>query len=565
MIYREPALEDIDRHVLLAIAALRKRLGFLTQHNPRRWTGSLRKATLARAIQGSNSIEGYVASLDEAMAAVNEEPPLDERTETWLAINGYREALTYILQTVEDPTFEFGRQFLKSLHFMMIQHDMAKRPGQWRSGPIYVVDDRYPDPLYEAPDSEQVDELVEELVRAVRADGPFPVIVKAAMAHLNLAMIHPFRDGNGRMARALQTLVLAQDGLVHPIFSSIEEWLGANTPAYYEILRKMSDGTWSPGHDTLPWIRFCLTAHYQQAFTLVRRHEEYAALFELIEGDVTRRGLHQRTAIPLFDAALGARITNAKYQKDAEVSAQVATRDLRALVDHGLLAPRGEKRGASLLRQRGPGGDASANQDPQACARSLFGPARPALGRCGTSASRPLIPEPLPVQFQLGLIHRRAIPAARTGRRQRLGILHCTLSPLPCPATSASLVTTWQNCPSSTARVSAAASSALQRRPVRSLTSAATTPSAGTKVMKPSACAMRTVDSTVPESIAPQTTISWVPVVSSTCIRSVPMKALAVRCSSTVSVSRGFVSASHSWPGAPGASGAAGSIESVRR
>ena len=56
------------------------------------------------------------------------------------------------------------------------------------------------------------------------------------MAHLNLVMIHPFRDGNGRMARALATLVLTRSDIGEPEFSSIEEWLGANTEDYYSVL-----------------------------------------------------------------------------------------------------------------------------------------------------------------------------------------------------------------------------------------------------------------------------------------------------------------------------------------
>jgi Fic family protein len=52
------------------------------------------------------------------------------------------------------------------------------------------------------------------------------------MAHLNLVMIHPFRDGNGRMARALATLVLTRSDIGEPEFCSIEEWLGANTEDY---------------------------------------------------------------------------------------------------------------------------------------------------------------------------------------------------------------------------------------------------------------------------------------------------------------------------------------------
>ena len=54
------------------------------------------------------------------------------------------------------------------------------------------------------------------------------------MAHLNLAMIHPFSDGNGRLARCLQTLLLAREQIVSPVFSSIEEYLGQNTQAYSE-------------------------------------------------------------------------------------------------------------------------------------------------------------------------------------------------------------------------------------------------------------------------------------------------------------------------------------------
>jgi len=350
MIYEEPQLTDADKHVLELINEQRSKLSKYTMHSPKRWLGSLRKATLARAIRGSNSIEGYDATLDEAMAAVEEEPPIDERTETWLAINGYRSAMTYILQSCQDPTFEFGKQFLKSLHFMMIHWDMSKSPGQWRTREIFVVDDRLPDPVYEAPNHETVDSLVEELVEYVKTNSATSVLVKAAMAHLNLTMIHPFRDGNGRMARALQTMVLAQDGLVNPIFSSIEEWLGRYTPEYYRALEQMSNGKWSPEFSASSWIRFCLTAHYQQALTIIRRHEEYDALFERIEKVVKDRGINDRCILPLFDAAVGMRITNPRYQKETEVSVHTATRDLRALVELGLLDPKGEKRGRYYVR-----------------------------------------------------------------------------------------------------------------------------------------------------------------------------------------------------------------------
>jgi Fic family protein len=345
MIFEEPTLGSKDEAVLDIIREQRETLKIYTQINPRRWYGSLRRSTFARAIQGSNSIEGYNATIDEAIAAVDEEPPFDERTETWFAINGYRQAMTYIIQAAADPYFEFSKQFLKSLHFMMTSFDLNAFPGQWRPGTVYVVNRRTADVVYEAPDKNLVDPLVVELVQYLEDGSHKSSRVKAAMAHLNLTMIHPFKDGNGRIARALQTLMLAREGIIHPLFSSIEEWLGKNTDEYYAVLAEVGQGSWNPGNDTLPWIQFCLKAHYQQAAVLIRRHDEYENLFGIIDRITTREGLHTRTAVPLFECALGTRLTNSRYQKGAEVSSYVATRELKQLSDIGLLEPVGERRG----------------------------------------------------------------------------------------------------------------------------------------------------------------------------------------------------------------------------
>lgn len=349
MIFTEPELQDEDRRVLHLIRAQRERLRAYTQHNPRRWAGSLRRSTFARAIQGSNSIEGYVASMDEAIAAVDDEPPVDERTETWHAINGYRAALTYIMQAANDQYFEFSKQFLKSLHFMMTGFDLTAFPGQWRPGAVYVVDRKSGETVYTSPDSDLVDPLVQELVRYLSEPKQESSAVKAAMAHLNLTLIHPFKDGNGRMARALQTLVLAREGILHPLFSSIEEWLGRNTEDYYRVLKEVGGGNWSPQNDALPWVRFCLKAHYQQAATLIRRNEEYEDLFDILDDIVDSSKLNPRIAIPLFELSLGFRMTNSRYQNIAEVTHHVASRDLRQLSDLGLIEPRGEKRGRYYL------------------------------------------------------------------------------------------------------------------------------------------------------------------------------------------------------------------------
>ncbi len=345
MIFAEPKLKSDDERVLDMIRNQRARLSSWTQSVPRRWFGSLRRNTFARAIQGSNTIEGYHATLDEVIAAVEDEPPLGERTETWLAISGYRDALTYVLQASEDPFFEFSKQYLKSLHFMMVGFDLSAFPGRWRPGTVYVVNKATGDTVYDAPDVELVDPLIQELIAYLAEPAEKSSIVTAGMAHLNLTMIHPFKDGNGRMARALQTLMLAKEGHVHPIFSSVEEWLGRNTEDYYAVLSQVGQGSWNPKNDALPWIRFCLKAHYQQAATMIRRFDEYNDLFEIIKDIIEAHKLNERMSLPLFDCALGLRMTNTRYQKDADVTQYVAGRDLKQLADLELITPHGEKRG----------------------------------------------------------------------------------------------------------------------------------------------------------------------------------------------------------------------------
>ena len=187
---------------------------------------------------------------------------------------------------------------------------------------------------------------MEELVDSLNQSPPeVSGIVKAAMAHLNLVMLHPFSDGNGRMARCLQSLVLARTGSLAPPFSSIEEYLGHNTRTYYDVLAEVGGGAWRPDRDARPWLRFCLTAHYRQAHTLLIRTRELQRLWDALEEDLKRRCLPDRTLLALADAALGLRVRNATYRPIADISDHLASRDFKALVEAGLLVAQGERRG----------------------------------------------------------------------------------------------------------------------------------------------------------------------------------------------------------------------------
>ena len=342
MIFNTPMLNEQEELVIERIEEVRKQLSYAVQY--RRWTGNLRRMAFAKAIRGSNSIEGYLVSKDDALAAVDEEPPLDAASETWLAVTGYRNAMSYVLQLAADPSFRFSRGVIKSLHYMMLSYATTKNPGRWRPGPIYVRNDEIQEVVYEGPPAEHINDWMRELVDMLNGDDHH-ILVRAAMAHLNLVMIHPFSDGNGRMGRCLQTLVLTRGQILDPQFCSIEEYLGYKQQAYYDVLASVSQGSWHPESDAREWLRFCLTAHYRQAMNLVRWSRIFARISERLEYEVNQRGLPERSIAPLSDAALGYKLRNATYRKTADVELVVAGRDLRHIAEAGLLIARGERRG----------------------------------------------------------------------------------------------------------------------------------------------------------------------------------------------------------------------------
>jgi Fic family protein len=347
MIFETPALTESEEAVLASIRRLWNELHANLETQPKRWSQQLARNLRARAIQGSNRIEGFHVTKEDALAAVNGDAPGEAEGAAWQAVVGYRTAMDYVLRLGSASEFTYDANLLRSLHYMMVNSDAHANAGTWRPGAVFVKNGATGEIVYTAPDRELVPKLIDELCRRLTADDgkSSTRMVRAAMAHLNFVMIHPFSDGNGRMSRCLQTLVLARGGVLSPTFCSIEEYLGRNTPQYYAALAEVGQGTWNPKRNAISWIRFCLSAHYIQAKSAKRRLEYTTLVGESVEKILGDRGLPDRAAVSLTNAVLGFRVHNEGYRREADVSVVVASRDLRALSDAGLLKPYGAKRG----------------------------------------------------------------------------------------------------------------------------------------------------------------------------------------------------------------------------
>lgn len=349
MLHMTPKLTGDDARVLDELSAMREELKHQIAH-PRKWTGLLRRSLTAAAIAGSNSIEGIRVNQSDAEAAVAGEEPTEAGADDWADVLGYRDTLTYVQQLTEAREFSWHPMFLNALHHIMLKHRPDKWPGRFRPGDITITEHATNAVVYTGPDAEDVPALMAELTDWLNeGDLDAPSYVRAAMAHLDLASIHPWRDGNGRMSRTVHTLVLARCGELAPEFSSIEEWLGIgrNTYDYYDALAHVQRGRYTPSKDddTLAWVRFNLRAHHLQAQLVQSRVDQAAKLWMALSDVADSENLPERTVTALYEAVRGGAVRRTMYQRDEALSNDQATRDLRTLTDRGLLAAKGETKG----------------------------------------------------------------------------------------------------------------------------------------------------------------------------------------------------------------------------
>lgn len=361
MIYAVPQITGSLRERLDELNDLRSKLE-RQAGGPVRWMGSLRRQVRAASAAGSTSIEGFSVDPEEAVALVDRQAAGPGEDENRQAVACCARAMDHVGTMAADPAFRWLDRVVLDLHFDACWFQRDKDPGLWRTDPIGVTgaDGSLE---YRGPDAQEVPILMAEIVAWLAIGEPKDdVIVRAAMAHLNVISVHPFRDGNGRVSRIIQSLVLALEGTRAPELISIEEFLGAHTQDYYAALRGVQGGSYQPQRDATPWVTFCVEAHISQAHQRLAQIERAAARWGHLETLVAARGWPERLTIAL-EQSLAGRTDRGRYGAEAGVSPATASGDVRRLLDAGFLERRGLGRGTSYvasgrLRQEVAGSEA---------------------------------------------------------------------------------------------------------------------------------------------------------------------------------------------------------------
>jgi Fic family protein len=351
MIFTTPSLSPHLLSLLEELTTLRQELKQEVT-TPGRWMGSLRREVRANSIESSTSIEGYSVSPEEALALTSGRQTPDQGEENRQAVACYARAMDHVGTMALDPSFHWLDRVILDLHFDACYFQRDKDPGLWRTGPIGVT---APDGSleYRGPDGGAVVDLMAEVV-AWLAEGDLDadVVVRAAMAHLHVVSVHPFRDGNGRVSRIVQSLVLAREGLASPEFFSIEEYLGSHTQEYYAALRETQGGSYQPARDATGWVEFCLQAHLAQARQRLAQVERAAARWQRLENIAESRRWPDRLVIALEQSLLGG-TDRGRYGDEANVSPATASADFRRLLDAGLVLQRGRGRNIGYVASEG--------------------------------------------------------------------------------------------------------------------------------------------------------------------------------------------------------------------
>jgi Fic family protein len=351
-IYKTPPKSQEILQRLEELDELRRYLAEHLGDSAQPWTGALRRLAAAEATVGSTSIEGYGASLEDTVEILAGRHPSGTSEETQRIISAYSQAMDRVAVLADDRRFQWSAQTILDLHFLVCHPQPQAGPGRLREGSVIVTRGLSRDP-YRPPPSSEVPSLMNQVATwLATGDLSRHPIVRAAMAHLNVVSIHPFRDGNGRVARIVQSLVLAKEGLLRPELVSIEPYLGRHTREYYTVLEKVQGLAFDPNRDASAWVEFCIEAHVFEARERRRWLEIANARHNFCEQLAHELGYPERFVIALDQALLGLPVTNTDYRRETDIAIPTATQDLQRLRSDGWLDQEGGGRSIRYVASR---------------------------------------------------------------------------------------------------------------------------------------------------------------------------------------------------------------------
>lgn len=340
-----PRLHWNREHLADPLAAVRHEQGRLTGHMealgfPLRQEAVLQ--TLTADVLKSSEIEGEQLDAEQVRSSIARRLGMD--------IGGLKPAdrnVEGIVEMMLDATRHYDQPLtaerLFSWHASLFptgRSGMTKiRTGAWRddsNGPMQVVSG----PVgrervhFQAPPAKALGKEMRAFLKDFNAKSDMDPVLKAGLAHLWFVTIHPFDDGNGRIARAIADMALARSENSPQRFYSMSTQIRQERNAYYEILEETQKGAL----DVTPWMDWflgCLGRAIDGAQTTLAAVLAKARFWESIAAiPINDR---QRLVLNRLLDGFDGKLTSSKYAKLAKCSPDTALRDILSLVERGVL------------------------------------------------------------------------------------------------------------------------------------------------------------------------------------------------------------------------------------
>lgn len=285
----------------------------------------------------SSRMEGTISTLDEILqyeADFNEhteENPEKVRSEIFETVL-YQRALSSAQKAIEDG-YPLTQHLVKTIHQQLLSFGRGaeKSPGKYKIEQNYLGDKIKQKIEFIPISPEKLIDGMENLFQYIN-ESEDPILIKAALMHLEFESLHPFKDGNGRIGRMLITLYLWKAGLISAPHFYISAYMEKHKDEYIDTMRNVSsDGKWEE------WCIFFFNAIEEQAMRNLKIAEEIKQLYEEMKF-IFSSTLSSKWSVNALDFIFANPVFRInRFAKSSGIPNQTASRFTRLLLDREIL------------------------------------------------------------------------------------------------------------------------------------------------------------------------------------------------------------------------------------
>lgn len=282
----------------------------------------------------SSQIEGTQSTLSDLLMYENEEAAGVPEQDV-VEVSSYVAAMEHGLKRIQEG-FPLCLRLIREMHEILLSkgRGSSKQPGEFRRSQNWLGGTRPGNAKYVPPPPEQVMDLLSSLEKFLH-DEPekMPILIKAALAHVQFESIHPFLDGNGRIGRLLITFILCVDGVMRKPLLYLSLYFKNNRSSYYDHLQHVREtGDWEE------WIKFFLQGVIETANQAVETVQRVLKLFTEDRQKIEITGKASATMLIVHHYLQKNPIVDSKkIARDCKISLPTANKALHHLMDIGII------------------------------------------------------------------------------------------------------------------------------------------------------------------------------------------------------------------------------------